>query len=643
MIRNFVIISILLASPLASASNSLTWQKLALEEKVQRKYNSALSTVLKDNQYLVEVEVDVNDPGGPNFGDDAKSGVRVSDISLSESRGDYIAFSKVGLEVPVVDKFFDEDRTKLMNLYRFNEAYDLFKNITTLNVTVYFSDKVQAPLLEIAKKLLSSSKLSVAGVKPSIKFETIAMEWVDPTLAKEQEKPKKPEVEKKPEEKEPKIWAKDWYEWASRWGNAVGLILGSLILGIMALALFKQWKAFMEKYAQAMAPKEQEEKKEDQKTDEGSSLLNPAPSFNQEDDMATAHGYERFRQCLEQHPDEALTMVKSWLNDAQEMSLLSLRGLAQMCSPEEMATLLGGLSVQQRDKWKSLLGHHLEPKDLLAANKHIFQEVVKSLLVPTMIKDGELLNLIMELDTKSTCEFMKEHTDQVGIMMNILGPTVVAKILSEVDDKHADSWLAAGSEIEVEAMEAMEAALPKLKAALTSFKQSTAPSPFAQRILSMISSASPSRESALFRALAKSGTPSMILDAARKHFPSDLILRLPKPFLKDVLQAFPMNKRIELIQSRNEDVRKMLIETIAEPGSPARDLLEMELQNIAQDPDKQASIKARSEELWTEFVRLSRVSLDKTPVYREAGDHLISDWGQKLGSALHVVNDEEAA
>lgn len=176
MIRNFVIISILLASPLASASNSLTWQKLALEEKVQRKYNSALSTVLKDNQYLVEVEVDVNDPGGPNFGDDAKSGVRVSDISLSESRGDYIAFSKVGLEVPVVDKFFDEDRTKLMNLYRFNEAYDLFKNITTLNVTVYFSDKVQAPLLEIAKKLLSSSKLSVAGVKPSIKFETIAME-----------------------------------------------------------------------------------------------------------------------------------------------------------------------------------------------------------------------------------------------------------------------------------------------------------------------------------------------------------------------------------------------------------------------------------------------------------------------------------
>ena len=202
------------------SGTSLTWQKIALEEKVQRKFQTVLSSLLKDNQYQIEVMAEVSDPSAPNFGDDGKKGgTRVSDIKLSESQGDYIAFSKMGLEVPVLDKYFDEDRTKLMNLYRFNEAYDLFKNLSSINVTVIFSDKLPEELVAIATKLVQSSKLSVSGIKPAVKFETLPMEWSEPKVAKKETPTKKPQ-------EEPKIWTKDWYEWASRWGNAFGLIFG---------------------------------------------------------------------------------------------------------------------------------------------------------------------------------------------------------------------------------------------------------------------------------------------------------------------------------------------------------------------------------------------------------------------------------
>jgi hypothetical protein len=636
----FLILLFQVSSLFAYSGNSLTWQKLALEEKVQRKFNVILSSLLKENQYLVEIEAEMSEPPAPNFGDDGpKTGPRVSDLSMAESRGDYIAFSKMGLEVPVVEKFLDEDRTKLMNLYRFNETYDLFKNLTGLKVNVFLSDKLPTDLVEIVKKVLQSSKVSVSGVKPVVKFESIALEWIDPAdLKKAEDANKKTPDEKKAEQAEPKIWAKDWYEWASRWGNAVGLILGSLIIGFIAISLFKQWQALMEKLAAMTAAKDKpEDKEEDDKNDV---MTMAANSPKQEEDVATSHGFERFQQCLEQHADDAVNMVRSWLNEGDEFSLLALRGVAQQALAPEMDKLMQGLTEQQRDKWKGLLGKHLEAQDLAAANKHIFQEVIRSFLVPSRIKDGELLNLIMELNAKTTCEFIKANELQTGILMNLLSPSVVGRILAEVDDETADLWLMHGSEFDVKTMDDM---VPALKEALVAYKEANAPAPFAQRIMTMIPSASPAREGTLFRALAKSGNAGMVMEVAKKHFPSELVLDLPAPFLKEVMQTYPMFKRVEFLHSRSEEVRSNLLNILAETGTPARDMIDMELDNITRDPSRGATIETRTEEIWQEFVKMSRVTLSKNVSYSGLTDQLIQEWSSKLGSGLQAIRGGRAA
>ena len=76
-----------------ATTQAIYWQKLMLEEKVQHKIGNSLGTVLADNQFLVDVEAEVDEPAAPNFGDNKGSGVRVTDSNLADSRGDYIAFS----------------------------------------------------------------------------------------------------------------------------------------------------------------------------------------------------------------------------------------------------------------------------------------------------------------------------------------------------------------------------------------------------------------------------------------------------------------------------------------------------------------------------------------------------------------------
>lgn len=657
MLRTTLILLLLVSyasSALAFNANSLTWQKLALEEKVERKFTNTISTVLKDNQYLVQVDVEMSEPGAPNFGNDNQhSGPRVSDLNITESRGDYIAFSKVGLEVPVVEKFLDEDRTKLMNMYRFNEAYDLFKNLAGVNVTVFLSDKLPQDLVEVVKRVVNSSKLSVSGIKPSVKFETMSLEWIDPTLAKkaEEEARKKAEEEKKKkkeEEKEPKIWKKDWYEWASRWGNAVGLILTALILGTIAFVLFRMWKNFMEKYAELMAkkpenakPEETGEKLPDELQVTMSNEQDQTKNLEEEElDMATQKGFERFQQCLNHHPDDAVNMVRFWINDGEEGPILALRAISQLSTPEELEKIMNSLSASQRDSWKGFLGKHLDGQELVAANKYIFQEVVKTFLVPSRIKDSEILNIIMDLNVKAICDFFGKFEDQIGILLNILSPSVIGKLLMEVDDETAEAWLLAGSEFP---MAEMDQRVPTLKEALKSYLSSSAPSPFAQRILAMIPTAAPSREGTLFRALAKAGNSGMIMDAAKKNFPGELVLSMPPTFLKEVLQSYPVNKRVELLYSRPEEVKANLLNLLAEKGTPARDMLDMELEGLERDQTRGAAIQGQAEEMWGEFVKSSRTFLAKNVSYAGYADQLVKEWSQKLGQGLTAIKGGKEA
>jgi len=636
---NFLSITLLFFAFKAHATNSITWQKLALEEKIQRRYSNILSSHLKDNQYLVEIEANISDPGGPNFDPTGhKSGDRVSDIDLANSRGDYIAFSKMGLEVPVLEKFLDKDRTHLMNLYRYNEAFDLFKNITAVKVNIFLSDKLPEELVDIIKGIVQNSKISLEGVKPTFNFNSIKMEWVDPNIEKNLLAEKK-EIPK--EEVEPKIWKKDWLEWASRWGNAVGLILGAIILGIITFMMFRQWRNFMENYVK-QAKDENKQESLDNNTEEstGQAVDESVEDQSQEDQVASIEGFDRFQQCLEQQPQEAVNMVRRWINEPEEKYKLILQGISQQATAEQMDRIMLNLSEFQRDQWREFIGKHLDSKDLSEANKLLFYEVIKAFLVPTKIKDSDLLNLIMDLNTTSAVDFLNSYPEQIGIMMNILSPTVINNILSKVNDATVDRWLQEGALFKTQHLEAQ---LPKLKDALFKFKESHTESPFIQRIISMLSNVEANRETALYRALAKATNSEVVFETAKKNFPSELVIQLPPTLLKEVIQSYPMSKRVEIIASRFEEEQSTLINALADEGTPARDLIDMELENISKDKSLRSSIESRRDHIWEEFISSVRVVINKDPSYNKYKESLIKDWSKSLVKELHSIAGQKVA
>lgn len=628
-----LLLSLFFTSFAFATTQAIYWQKILLEEKVENKISNSLNTVLSPNQFIVNAEVEVDEPSGPNFKDSKSGGLKVSDINITDSRGDYIAFSKVGLEVPVLDKYFDEDKTKLLNLYRFNEAYDIFRILQDVKVTVFLSDSLPSPLYQIAERVVRSTKLSLGTIKPAFAFEKLAMEWVDPTkkpLAKTEEQKAAEKKKKKEEPVEPKIWAKDWFEWASRWGNAFGLVLSALIITFLALTLFKRWKEFME----TLTPKENTAKEEaiaeEDKTKE---------AISEEEAMAADNGFERFKVCLSQYPVEASNLSREWISTNSTDSKLALRAIAQQLDSEDFAKLLTTLGQEQREAWKSIIGAYLAANELKEANKIIARDVLRALLVPARVKDTSLLNLLMELGPVKICQFLDKNEHHAGVMLNLLSPSVTGSILNTVSEQKVENWLTQAATFDIQKL---EEAGQELKKSLQEYKQSLAPSHFNARIAELILTATPSKEKMLFKSMAKASGTDEVVRVAKQLFPSELLLNLPDSFLKETLQSYPMAKRLELILSQDEMGRSRLLNSFADPGTPAREMMDMEIESINNDPGRLGNIQSRVEEIWREYVTFARQTLERSTQYRPDADRLITDWAKNLGKGFKIVGVDAA-
>jgi len=279
--NKLLLIIILVFSLSSFAQTALEWQKVQMEEGISSKVNLAVSKVLKSNQYMVEVEVKVSDPGPPNFDDMQKVGLKISDVDFDDSKGDYIAFSKVGLEVPVIEKYHNDNQQKLKELHRFNESYNLFKNLDTVDVKVFFSDLLPEEKINQAKKVVENLRFSTGEIKPKIKFDKMSLEM---KLKNPLKKPKN------------EITLKDILTWLSEFGDAFGLIVATVLFGLFAKKLLRLWEEIM----QSMIAKREEienskeDESEEEETDE-EGLLAMEGEDNIFEDLES-EDFERFKK-----------------------------------------------------------------------------------------------------------------------------------------------------------------------------------------------------------------------------------------------------------------------------------------------------------------------------------------------------------
>jgi hypothetical protein len=609
----------ILFSNIVFAQTNIQWQKVELEEKIQNKIRTNLRNILEPSQYFLEVEVLINEPGMPNFDDLKKKGAKVSDIKFDDSQGDYIAFSKIGLEVPVVEELFDEHQQKLKEMYRFQESFDLFKNITDVKVNVFTSDLLTPEQVQFAKTVVDNLKFPVGDIKPKVNFASVKIE-------KKKEEPKAlDQPVKKPEvEKEKPLTMKDILDFVSRFGNAFGLILATILFGVISFMLLKKWELINKPEQQGTKAESKEDKTEEEAA--------AAENESAEDKMyalSSEENFARFRHFTQTSPSEAIILLKSWINEANEQSLSAIKAVAQQLTDEELVSLFKGLNDSEREKWKDHLDEFMDGKTLAIANKFVCEEVVRTMIDPGKVNDLDVIDLVLNLSLDVACKFVVEKPESGKVLMNLLNPQMISKILNRLNESDANNIMMKSMDFD---FAEVTDNFSQFKVELKSYMELQKRKPFNSKILQMVSDFNPLKEILLYSYLGKSGMYDEMTSVAKQFLPFACIPLLSKELLKDIMQSYPMAKKVQVLTVCEEELKEVLINAFAVEGSSARQMLDLEFDNITGNASALSKVEAQKDTILKDFVQFCRDFVNSNKQYEQDIEVLISEWVRTMQS-----------
>ena len=206
--------------------NSIEWQKVNLQQKIVQKVERAVGNFVKATEFVVDVEIELAAWKAPVFAppadpqdeedkkkqeeeekkkkaeeeaqkqkkEDAKKGVKFDDYKLEPVPKDYLIFQKLGLEVPLIDTFKDEvkveektpinfpeikipppnkpsdiERERYNALIKYNESFDLFKNLQAITINVWLNKNVEANIKSTVEKVVRGLALTYGEISADVK------------------------------------------------------------------------------------------------------------------------------------------------------------------------------------------------------------------------------------------------------------------------------------------------------------------------------------------------------------------------------------------------------------------------------------------------------------------------------------------
>ncbi len=626
MMKKLMLLFFLLITTLAFSQTAIEWQKVELEEKIDRMVRARIDKVAEDNVYSVEVQLKVNDPGPPNFDDMQKVGMKVSDVKFDKSKGDYIAFHKIGLEIPVIEKYYNDHQQQLKERHRFNEAYNIFKNIDSVSVKVFIGEETPEAVVSNIKRVVNNIKFPLGDVRPKISFETLTLDKIikDQALL-DAEKNKKGNG----------IGLKEILEFIGKFGNAIGLIFATLLFGAVCFWLMKKFK---ELFLIVETEEEAVEEIVEEKVEEEVEMISLEELALQEKlfEKSSEENFSRFKTMYKTSLDSATVLLKKWINNTSDENQNILRAVAQQLGENDLSVLFDKLSARERDIWKDAMQTFIDDDKIAKSNKLISEEVIRDMIGPSVVNDVELIDLLLTIPIDTASKYIQQRGENSKVLMNLLSPQIISKILDQMD--------------EMEALEVINMGLDfnfsKIKDDFSSFKKNLSEymkrekrKPFNEKIIQMLPEFNPTKEKILYSYLAKSKMKDEMLHVAKNSYPSELIIELPKDFLKGVMQKYEMNKKVMLLASVEKDIKEYLLSTFADKGSAAREMIDLEFEILKNDKIAQERIANKKDNIWNEFVMFVREMIKTDQEYSSDISMIVKSWVEKF---IKEYNQNEA-
>ncbi|EQC45238.1 hypothetical protein M899_3157 [Bacteriovorax sp. BSW11_IV] len=697
----FIILSIFIfgqISSLAEIGNlpSLEWQKQGLEDKINGKVESLLLSILKRDQFSVDVEIVSNNPADPEFNkpldangkkkgtgigpngevelseeekakieeekklEEAKksnAAIKFSDVEPDANTGDHIVFSKFGMEAPLIDDFKDfqpdgkifltmendNDKKKLEELkekfnekekqyqerikklqyeksqsegqvspveqmWKYNNTIDIFKNLKEVNILVRLSEGLDEPVKKKIEKYVRDLRFNLGSIEPSIKFEYSI-------LGNDINQPTKMDK------------MKEWLEYASKYATLFGIVIGTILFGLIANGLVKKY--FELNTGVSNTGNFKMDGGADQKDSAKEEGLPALPGGFDAGEMAVAglNGIERFKFYIKNTPNDAIMLVKKWVRGDEKGSDSALRALVQQMENDELKIIFGSLSENERTHWRNLLDKPLHGPELSRANDFISNQIVQSVIVPSTIDDPETYDLILKLTPEKVVAMVQADPKMSAILMNALSLSFVNEVLSKCPENIRDTII--NKSVEVKAKDVV-AAQGTLKSLLAKYVETVEEKPFVEKLLKLIPMTTPDLEESLFKALARNINADVLKTTALSNFPAALISELPVPFLKSVLSSYPLEKKVKMLLSVDEEIRTIFMEIFAPEGSKANDLIMIEFESYERDESEMDKITENASKYWHDFVLYTRNEINKDKTYSKEISDLLETWSQDM-------------
>jgi hypothetical protein len=314
-----------------------------------------------------------------------------------------------------------------------------------------------------------------------------------------------------------------------------------------------------------------------------------------------------FSNFFHKYPDQFRTCVRSLIATGAEKDWQCLEYLTKNMDQKDLTEIMFGLTSNEKETWSTSIGKvKTTSEDSLV--KYLKSKLVGSLIAFQPMVDSEVWEMSLRLRVSEVVSFCDSYHSEGATLLNILTPVFLSKIFDTLDVNKSAKIMEQALEGDLNAVE-----VQKLKIALTQFVSSIKSRSFTSKIFKALSSIEASKEKMVYRHLLNSVQPSELVDIVASNFPLDLLWHLSSNFQKDVLQSYPLVKKAQLLLSLNEDEREKLIETIGSNGSSARQMLDMEISRIQDNPSDLRRCQIQKDFILREFIAFTRSHIASNP------------------------------
>ena len=516
---------------------------------------------------------------------------------------------------------------------------DRIKNI---DIEVIMDSSVSPLRQNMVKDLLNKINSPIANIIPKIVYTAINL--IPPDEAKAQKEAEAAELEKakaeleaaKAKNEEPAI-----IKLLKEFKIPLAIILFALLIGVLGFALLNRMIQFGNKFLstmdEAFTKSPSQQAAELPQTGSGGEGVGISGNMSMSggtislDDDVPLVGFDRFMSLLKSAPNEALLLVRRWINQRGEGAVEGLTIIVKKSSTDDLLYIFDNLSVTERALWKKHLVTNMDRNNLRLGDTFIEAQIMEDIILPPPTIDKESKKILSRITPKECAEIIKDDFEIGSILLNVMPTDFIVDSYELLDQETSLLLSDYGLNYTDGLLNEKKEELAKILAKLDD-KQRAQYAPFLDKLVDMIPYVGMEKERPLFDSLYTNGQIDILKEVALTNFPAELLNRLPEEVIRKNVMKYPRKQRVEFLLSLDEEEREFYLAVFGDSSSKMRSFIEADMAVVRENEALIKAIKNFKEKIGRAFIQFFRKELTSDETILPELNKLIEDWIDEKGT-----------